>query len=236
MISKDFIEELSTKWQTSEINALREYIQHLFLSNLYRQREAKGLFFKGGTALRILYQSPRFSEDLDFSSSIYSSSQIENLIEETLLQLSHGGIQLEIAEAKKTTGGYLFDSKTRVYEREIGIKLNFVLKRNLIGESVVVRSAFIPPYTLISLRQKDLIGEKIQAFLTRKKPRDFFDLYFIIRANLGGKALSNHYDEILKKIEDSRNNLSELKTFLPRSFWPIVKDLRKNLLSELRRM
>lgn len=234
MINRDFIEELKIKWQTSDINVLREYIQHLFLSHLYRRRETKDLLFKGGTTLRILYRSPRFSEDLDFSSKIYSASRIEDLIEEVLLQLSREGIRLEITEAKETTGGYLFDSKTRIYEREIGIKLNFVVKKNLKGELIIVQSAFIPPYTVVSLRQIDLIGEKIQAFLTRGKARDFFDLYFIIRANLGGTALSKNYAQIVKKIENSKDTFSELKTFLPRSFWPIVKDLRKNLLSELR--
>lgn len=235
MIDKDFIEQLRIKWQTSEINILREYVQHLFLSNLYRQREAKGLFFKGGTALRILYQSPRFSEDLDFSSQIHSSSRTETLIEETLLQLNNEGIQLEMIEAKETTGGYLFDSRTRIFEREIGIKLNFVIKKNLEGDSIVVRAAFIPSYNVLALRQMDLIGEKIQAFLTREKARDFFDLYFIIRANLGGTVLSKKYAEIIKKTENIKDTFSELKTFLPRSFWPVVKDLRKNVLSELKR-
>lgn len=45
----------------------RDYIQHLFLYLLYSasRREDVGLHFKGGTALRIVYHSPRFSEDLD---------------------------------------------------------------------------------------------------------------------------------------------------------------------------
>lgn len=236
MINKDFIEQLKTKWQTSDINVLREYIQHLFLSNLYREREAADLFFKGGTALRIIYQSPRFSEDLDFSSKISSPSQIEHLIEETLLQMDAEGVKLDITEAKETTGEYLFDSKTKIFEREIGIKLNFVVKKKLESDSMIVQPAFIPPYNILVLKKTDLIGEKIQAFLTRKKARDFFDLYFILRANLRGALLSNDYDKIIKKVEDSKDDFSELKVFLPRSFWPAIKDLKKNLLSELRRI
>lgn len=236
MINKDFVEQLKTKWQTSDINVLREYIQHLFLSNLYRQREAADLFFKGGTALRIIYQSPRFSKDLDFSSKISRSSQIEDLIEETLLQMDAEGVKLDMVEAKETTGGYLFDSKTKIFEREIGIKLNFVVKKKLDSDSMIVQPVFIPPYNILILKKTDLIGEKIQAFLTRKKARDFFDLYFILRANLGGALLSNDYDKIIKKVENSKDDFSELKVFLPHSFWQVVKDLKKNLLSELKRL
>ncbi|NCN22129.1 hypothetical protein COW98_01975 [Candidatus Roizmanbacteria bacterium CG22_combo_CG10-13_8_21_14_all_35_9] len=236
MIDKDFIDNLRIKWQTTEINVLREYVQHLFLANLYKQREAEGLFFKGGTALRVAYQSPRFSEDLDFSSAIRSASKIEDLIQETLLEMDKGGIKLTIAEAKKTSGGYLFDSKTNLFGHDIEIKLNFVIKNNLDGDSIVVRSVFIPPYNITVLKQESLIGEKIQAFLTRGKTRDWFDLYFIIRANLGGKALSEDYEKAIKKVEKTKINFSELKTFLPHSFWPVVADLRKNLLNELKRV
>ena len=50
-------------------NIVREYFQNVFLAKLYTLSEAEKMLFKGGTALRILYGSPRFSEDLDFSLS-----------------------------------------------------------------------------------------------------------------------------------------------------------------------
>lgn len=68
MITQDTIKKLATAHQTSEFpNIIREYFQHLFLSLLYRVEGAENILFKGGTALKIIYKSPRFSEDLDFS-------------------------------------------------------------------------------------------------------------------------------------------------------------------------
>lgn len=61
MISEEEIQRLASKYQTSEGNIRREYFQHLFLSYFYQQPKAADIFFKGGTALRLLYQSPRFS-------------------------------------------------------------------------------------------------------------------------------------------------------------------------------
>ena len=48
-------------------NALREIIQEIALSGLYRAGFFDRAAFYGGTALRIFYGLRRFSEDLDFS-------------------------------------------------------------------------------------------------------------------------------------------------------------------------
>jgi len=70
MISNEALQALATKLQTTELNVRREYFQHLFLSYFYQQPLTDRIYFKGGSALRMLYHSPRFSEDLDFSSSV----------------------------------------------------------------------------------------------------------------------------------------------------------------------
>ncbi len=68
MITVETIEKLARQSQMSVFpNVVREYFQHVFLSKLYVLPESEQLLFKGGTALRIVYGSPRFSEDLDFS-------------------------------------------------------------------------------------------------------------------------------------------------------------------------
>ena len=45
----------------------REYLQARILSSLQRTGAMIPLAFHGGTALRLLYQLPRYSEDLDFA-------------------------------------------------------------------------------------------------------------------------------------------------------------------------
>ncbi len=49
------------------VNALREIMQSLALLGLWRSKFFEHAAFYGGTSLRILYGSERFSEDLDFS-------------------------------------------------------------------------------------------------------------------------------------------------------------------------
>lgn len=48
------------------LNLLREYIQYLALNFIYNHKKFKKLVFKGGSCLRICFNLPRLSEDLDF--------------------------------------------------------------------------------------------------------------------------------------------------------------------------
>lgn len=48
-------------------NVVREYVQARILGSLQRMGAMVSISFHGGTALRLLYGIPRFSEDLDFA-------------------------------------------------------------------------------------------------------------------------------------------------------------------------
>ncbi len=82
MISIETLEKLSKQYQIALFpNIVREYFQHLFLAELYKFPDAGKLLFKGGTALRIVYGSPRFSEDLDFSLFGVEQKEIKSFVE-----------------------------------------------------------------------------------------------------------------------------------------------------------
>ena len=86
----------------------------------------------------------------------------------------------------------------------------------------------------MSLKKNELIAEKIEALLSRKKPRDFFDLYFMLRANLLPEKTM--LKKIAPLIEETKINFKEeLGEFLPQGYHGIIKNFRKTLLSELSR-
>src|SRR3989344_333917 len=58
---------LSQKLQMSLDQVVREEYEILLLKEIFESEYGTGLVFKGGTALRLVYNSPRFSEDLDFT-------------------------------------------------------------------------------------------------------------------------------------------------------------------------
>src|SRR3990170_7638268 len=146
MISNEALRALATKLQTTELNVRREYFQHLFLSYFYQQPLADGVYFKGGTALRMLYNSPRFSEDLDFSSAVSDARAIEGALLETLVAISRENINPDLEESKKTSGGYLAILSFRTEDQvPVSIQLEISLRGGETrGEAVTIASDFIP--------------------------------------------------------------------------------------------
>jgi len=227
MLEIQFLKSLSVKNQTNEINIYREYCQHLFLSSFYRKKGSEEFLFKGGTALRIVFQSPRYTEDLDFSA--LSIDKIEDLLIETIKDLGNEGLMIEkIEESKETGGGYLsilnFSAPSLGFQSRI--KLNIKIKEGqLLSSSKLVSNEFVAPYTIVYLKDEVLIGEKIQAFLTREnaKERDFFDLYFILGDSyLKNLAQQNHPSKqaILERLDSLSDNELKigLKDLLPVGF------------------
>lgn len=225
MLEQQFLKSLSIKNQVNEINIYREYCQHLFLSYFYKQKGSEIFLFKGGTALRIIFQSPRYSEDLDFSAS--SISNIDHLLLDTIGALDQEGLVAEnIIENKETGGGYLsiLDFSAPLFKSRI--KLNIQRKDGtLLSNSKLVSNEFIAPYTIVYLKDEVLIAEKIQAFLHREMPkeRDFFDLYFILNDNSLRNLVQkdvNLKQAILERLEslDDRQLKIGIKDFLPISY------------------
>ena len=237
MILTDELKKIAKKQQTSFLNIGRDYLQALFLTAFYQQKEAAAFFFKGGTALHLLYQSPRFSEDLDFSAHAFDCWTFENLLENALSILEKNGLKTDLVESKKTTGGCLAIFSGQVGEILISVKTEVSLRKpkETRGEMVLLRTDFLPLANILTLEKELLVKEKINALLTRKKARDFFDAYFILRKGWKINLSQAEQKILMKKIEllGQKELAKDLKEFLPKSFWPIILDLPKVLKSEL---
>jgi predicted nucleotidyltransferase component of viral defense system len=237
MLSETTVKELSTKWQTTPFNVAREYAQHVFLSTLYQYPQSDHLGFKGGTALRLLYKSPRFSEDLDFSGAL-RAYHLEELLKKTTLKVSEELAIVETLDSKSTTGGYLAAYQIPVLGMGIRIELNVSLRGKPPLEPILVTTPLYPSYQCLTLATETLVGEKCQALLTRKKPRDYFDLYYMMRERLGLKTITRIKRELSNNVSrlDSKACASELKVFLPVSYHKIASHLKESLLQELDRI
>lgn len=237
MIANNTISTLSTKHQTAELNVWREYMQHLFLSYFYQQPQAKYIFFKGGTALRIVYKSPRFSEDLDFGSTLHNIDEIETAVLHTLEAVQFEGIASRIVESKKTSGGYLAIIDFNLGTQEIRLRFEASFREDeLESQAEQIDNDFVPPYLINVLAKDQLVGGKIAALLDRKKPRDFYDLYYLLQNGFISVEQKSMMRDVLPLVESTKINFSqELKTFLPVSLWPIIKDFKTRLADAVKR-
>lgn len=240
MISPEEIKQLSTRYQVSPLTIAREYAQHCFLSEFYKIKDSNRLLFKGGTALRLIYQSPRYSEDLDFTGvNNITYPAIEDVLIETLRNLTAWGFEIELKEAKKTTGGYLakMDLSFSGFGLQMKIEISFRKRRQKSRGTVSrIKNEYIPHYDIYHLPPEEIVAGKISALLTRAKSRDWYDLYFFLHSGMLETEHKKILPEILEKLKKSKTDFKkELKTFLPRSHQMILKDFKKTLTQEIKK-
>jgi predicted nucleotidyltransferase component of viral defense system len=248
MISKEAIQKLARQYHVPDYpNIVREYFQHLFLSELYKLDNADHLLFKGGTALRIVYDSPRFSEDLDFTISGVPAHRRKNFIEHLFTSVLAGvertGVIVTLgAKSGPTSGGYYGDATFKIFDYEpvvVAINISSRGGAGATGEVDTVASSFIPAYSVFHLSQKELVSEKIfGALLNRGKARDFYDLYFIMRRGMLSPAQKKALGKVQKKILEMASKVkfqNELSVFLPTDQQNIIRGFPKMLADELNR-
>lgn len=231
MLSKTNLEKLTKSQQTSIENIVREYCQHLFLSCLYQLSGSEKLLFKGGTALRILCQSPRFSEDLDFTGLNITQREVEKLFANTLAAIERIGIRVEITECKPTTGGYLGIASFYVFEVEVQIQIEVSLRSKKIeATKSLVENNYIPAYIIVHLPMEQIIKEKLEALFARSKPRDFYDYFFLLSGNYPIVKSRENLEKVLALVRREEINFkTELKKFLPASYVMHLRDFKKIL-------
>lgn len=240
MISRFQIEELRDKWQTTELNVAREYVQHVFLSCLFQGlRKQVKLAFKGGTALRIIWGSPRFSEDLDFT-GWGKGFHIGEALKGAVNEASKAGLNIKLAESNETSGGWFALAETQVHDWPVKIEWNVSLRkaRQVKIEPVLITTPLWAPYSVCVLPVDQVVFEKVDALFRRKKPRDFFDLYFMLRNRLGMGEIASKKKRLLEELKklDPKAIGKELKLLTPQSQWPVVKQLPQLLKQELKKL
>ena len=102
-----------------------------------------------------------------------------------------------------------------------------------------VASDFVPTYSVVHLPQDELVEEKIFGALhDRKKPRDFYDLYFIMRKGMLSLGQKRRLGEVKNEIIADAGKIDfrrELSTFLPADQQAIVRDFVRALKAEIDR-
>ena len=237
MLNIKNLEQFTDQAQTSIINVVREYCQHLFLSYLYKQPGAEKLLFKGGTALRIVFGSPRFSEDLDFTGSAITEREVEDIFTNTLVDLENTGIQVMLEEGKPTSGGYIGIMTFNAYSKNISVQIEVSLRKGkpVRGTRALVENEYIPAYTLVHLSKEEIMEGKMQALINRHKPRDFYDYFFLLSGNYPLVKEKANLTLVLKLLDETKINFrSELREFLPASHSMHLRDFKKVLEQKIK--
>ncbi|MEO0076843.1 MAG: nucleotidyl transferase AbiEii/AbiGii toxin family protein [candidate division WOR-3 bacterium] len=190
MITQEQIQELADKKKIDTATILREYLQLLFLKEFYNQKESQKVYFKGGTAIHLLFNSTRFSMDLDFTSEL-PTTKLKAIMYRVLkpMTLETANISFKPSRKKINHSYSLIMSYLPENQRvPLNISLDFSLREKPIKKPItaVLKTDF--PITglpiVLHLDWEEILVEKIRAIFVRGKGRDLYDLYFLLYKNI----------------------------------------------------
>ncbi len=181
MITDDQLREYVKTHKINETVLLREYFQLVFLSVFYSCKGSEQVFFKGGTAVHLLFGAKRFSEDLDFT-VMMNEREFTRWIPTVFaaVQLQE---QVTFTEKKTITGKrYLLTASPFIVPHTTFIRLDFSFRERVLKpEKATVKTDFPIVFTsyVYHLAKEEIFAEKIRALFTRTKGRDIYDLWYL---------------------------------------------------------
>lgn len=187
--------------------ALKQIMQQIVLLGLWRAKFFEHAAFYGGTALRVLYQLDRFSEDLDFSLlekksdfnlSAYFQAVIDELaafgfVTSITAKEKQQDTAIESAFLKANTAQHLLSAEVPAEIRQHvhhdkAIKIKFEVDTDPpLGFDTETRAVIHPiPFWVRSYSLPDLFAGKLSAVLCRQwqrrvKGRDWYDFLWFVQ-------------------------------------------------------
>lgn len=183
-----------------------ELFQLLILDSIYAQSESGKIIFQGGTALRWVYGAARFSEDLDFVTTlsieklnIILSGSYTKILNSCIAQFGPGQMEQQVKKSRKSALKTFWIYRPNDQRERIAVKIEFELLksseqpdlqfhvlRDLPQVAGLVSSGeLFLPYTssiIVAETPEEILSDKIRALFERKyiKGRDIYDVWWMV--------------------------------------------------------
>lgn len=173
-------------------NKIREYLQHVILRQMFELRIFETIVFHGGTALRILHEFGRFSEDLDFHlAKPETNFDFQPNLKKIKHRLHLAGYDISFKKKlEKTVQTVFVKFNGLAYESGISPNQNEILMVKLKidtnpPDGFETDATLINKYFQLMVKHHDLssfLAGKLIAIFQRSyiKGRDFYDLQFLL--------------------------------------------------------
>jgi predicted nucleotidyltransferase component of viral defense system len=200
---------------------VREYWELILLKALYDSSFGRNFIFEGGTALRLAYGSPRFSEDLDFSlTKDVFKDKFPAFVEKLIVPYPE--LSLTDLESKRYT--YLAEVKVAQNYLPFPFRIKLELSKRETKHYEWELKLLSSPASVVQVLGQvatlnQLYQDKMACLRGRGKPKDFFDLWYI-----SGKLKVPY---VPQKTSSRKDFVRDLRKYLPKDFWPIIEDLAR---------
>ena len=180
MLTKDQLNHYARLFQVHQSVVMREYLQLVFLNEFYSLSLAGRVYFKGGTAIRLIYKGSRFSEDLDFTVED-GLVDFQPKLEKALKTLAKV-LGFEFKQMQSLAGlRYRLKFETHL-AAPVFIRLDFSFREPVFEPKfklLVSRYPLVATSLVATLSLDELMAEKTRAILGRSKLRDFYDFWLL---------------------------------------------------------
>lgn len=216
-----------------KLNLMREYIQAYILRSLHESEAFVNLSFVGGTALRFVFNLPRFSEDIDFSLENNLGYDPVNWMKKIKRDLSFAGFNVSMSWNDKTTVHKAW-IKVKELLKDAGLatmkQQNLSIKLDIDTrppKGAVCNRLVVTQHVLFSVQHHDLaslMAGKIHALVTRKhmKGRDWYDLLWY----LGHRPQPEPNLKLLQNALDQTQGINTFK----------ASDWKKHLIEKMKHL
>ncbi|MFZ7104333.1 MAG: nucleotidyl transferase AbiEii/AbiGii toxin family protein [Peptococcaceae bacterium] len=149
-------------------NVIIEVVQALAKSEAGAQ-----IAFKGGTALRLFYDLPRFSEDVDYDFLCgISADKLLTIIKDVFKKK-----KWEITDAAVKYHTVLSELRFPGPERNFHVKIEISTRDKVLDTTILS----LRGVAILTLEPSFLMTEKLLTFIERRAGRDIFDAWFILK-------------------------------------------------------
>ena len=218
------IQEEAERWakelKIDSTQVIREEWELKILKILFDSALGQKVYFKGGTALRLAFGSPRFSEYLDLT-AFRSITKEEFRSFAKMVSQSSPSIKISDLKSKfythlaefKITENYLpknFSIKVEISKRETKSRYSLRMLTSAVSDLQVLANVE---------ELDDIYKEKLAALSSRKKGRDLFDIWYI------SQKMKRVMPEGLVKI--NKREIRQINKFLPLNLRQITPELEE---------
>jgi predicted nucleotidyltransferase component of viral defense system len=202
---------------------LREYLQYKILEIIFNSPYANKLAFLGGTALRIVHNNTRFSEQLDFDNFNLTEEEFNDITEEVKKGMTKLGFETEIRNVFKGAFRCYLRIPKILWDNELSTmpdekmliqidtaahNFQYESDKKILNKFDVFTQIFSTPLDI-------LLSQKIYTIFNRKraKGRDFYDTVFLLGLTkpnydyLKLKLGVDNWADIKKKLLDETKDL-----------------------------
>lgn len=224
--------------KTTPKQILREDMQKTILTSFSQEGFFEKIVFQGGTALRLFYNNPRFSEGIDLvyrkdikkTTINIASLKIKKFIEENYSFLNN------IKFTSQKDDQYINRTNLKTYgdnpSQNIQINIELAKVPSYHNQPRILEFPPLNPAVRVE-EEKEILADKITALGCRSyiKGRDLWDIYFLIKE----KNLSISWDLVQKKVKDYNFSTEHFNNRLKEKKEEIKKNGEKVLSNELKR-